>query len=147
MKDTKKIKDITKYALLGLMVVVFALQFVPNWDGVCVAKFLAFPEKVTSTVKGIVKGSINIDDVVVYIVCQLIGSLIGFIIYLKKKPGTFAGLIPVIAGGAGVLAGLLSPIYQAGSLWLPLLAVSAVLLIVAVINLSVSVIRVLVGED
>ena len=138
---------ISKYASLALMVVVFALQFVPFWDGVSIARFLAFPEKVTATVKEVIGGPINIDEIVVPVACQLVGSLIGVLVYLKKKPGMFAGLIPMIAGGAGVLAYLLKSAYQAGSFALPLLAVSAVLLVAGTISLVVSVIRVLIGED
>lgn len=147
IKNSKKTLTIMKYVSLGLMVVLFALQFVPYWEGVSIAQFLAFPEEVTTTVKEVVGGQVNIDDIVVVVVCQLIGSLIGVILYLKKKPGTFAGLVPMIAGGAGVLGCLLQPSYQAGSLWLVVLAVSAVLLVVGTISLVLSVIRVLIGED
>lgn len=147
IKNSQKTLTLLKHVTLGLMVVIFALQFVPCWEGVSIAQFLAFPEKVTTTVKEVVGGQVNIDDIVVVVVCQLVGSLIGFILYLKKKPGTFAGLVPMIAGIAGVLGCLLQPSYQAASLWLVILAVSAVTLVVGTISLVLSVIRVLIGED
>ena len=55
MKNSKQLLMISKYASLALMVVVFALQFVPFWDGVSIARFLAFPEKVTATVKEVIE--------------------------------------------------------------------------------------------
>jgi len=164
-----KALKIMRWVTVALMVAIFALQFVPNWKtekkDISISYYLWFPENtvkidesevsikrlVAQTVEPDQKAPENqeglkVDDIVVVAICQLVGSVIAFIMYLSKKRGPFAALVPIVAGGAGVIGCLTKAVYQTGAMNAPILGVSAVALVVGVAMFVIGIINLVTEE-
>lgn len=154
MKNSAKIITILKWVSVALMAGIIALQFVPYWEveGVAysISKYFWFPteqRELISHLRKVAGVDIDINVMVVPALCQLVGSVIGIFMYITKKRGPFAALIPTIAGVGGVWGCLAVPQYKVGSLWIVLLAVSAVTLIVGATMFVLGIIRLLTEEE
>lgn len=146
MKKALNSLKVFRWVTVVLMVAIIALQFAPNWENYSISSYLWFPEDTTEAIAAIVGTSISIDDIVVVALCQLIGGLVGLYLYLTKKRGPFAGLVPMIAGGAGVVACLTQPVYQGGVMFLPILAVSIAALLVGTTMFVIGIINIVTEE-
>ena len=104
-------------------------------------------DKATKEKLALIK-QIKVDDIVTLAICQLVASIVGILLYIRKKErGAMAALAPIIAGGAGVLACLTKPVYQVGVVCNQLLGISGGVLILGVVMFAASIIKIVTDEE
>lgn len=155
LKGSSKRIPLMNVICMVLMLAVFILQFVPFWgiDGktVSISNYIWLPvndEKCIALTASFVEQftGYNINSIVLVAVGQLVASAIGLFLFTFKRNNSFKAIATVLAGGFGVWACLLKPVYQLGTLWQLHLAVYAITFIVGLYTLIISVRNIFVED-
>ena len=76
------------------------------------------------------------NDVLGMPILVLVAGAVGVVLCLIKSGSGFASILPAICGVAGVWGFLAKPAFQLGSTWQIQLALSAVILVLAIVSIA-----------
>ncbi|MBE5811397.1 MAG: hypothetical protein E7318_10750 [Clostridiales bacterium] len=138
MNHIKTMRPIRKRNLLCalIMLIMLVCQFLPYWNvsegmSLSIQTYIWFPDyhkELTDTLLPLVE-QFPCNHAVTAALPVMILCLAGLIICLRKSAGRGAGILPVLAGGYGLIAYLLDPVMRAGAgLWLHIVVLALMLL-------------------
>lgn len=146
--SSSRVTSICNIACAVLMLILLVLQFMPFWtveteegaNSVSIQSFIWFPgdhgdlEDSLGATLGNEEFSVN--DVLGMPILVLVAGAAGVVLCLIKSGSGFASILPAICGVAGVWGFLAKPAFRLGSTWQIQLALSAVILVLAIVSIA-----------
>lgn len=151
-KNVATYAKIFNYVCAVLMLVLLITQFLPFWecpqceDGTAsISDYVWFPHHHEGITKGIMKDlygkKFEVAQVVLTPLVILVSSVLTIFLCVKNAHKPLYAIIPAIGGAFGVVGYLTTPGLQAGANWVLHMALSAVVLVCALVVLSEPIVK------
>jgi len=145
---------ILNYLCAVLLLVLLVTQFLPFWacdckdcagEDISISEYVWFPDDhkkgLTKTLKDTYDKDFELNDLVLTPIVILVAGAIGVVMCATKAHKAWVSILPIIAGGMGVIGYLSDPVLQMGNNWVLHLLAAAVVLIVGLIACVLNIIK------